>query len=215
MSVSLPNGATYQLAATYATALNITAASNAAETVLTVTNTLVAGEWVEYVTPGWSKATNRIFRVKSPTASSVVLEGLDTTSTTLFPAGAGTGTLRKIATWTSLSQVVSCDSSGGDPKYTNYEFMENDSETSIPAGFNAQTLAMVIGDDPTLPHHAALKAATEAKSARALKAALPAGGFLLYNAYVAFDETPSMSKGQIMSVKAGFALLGRPVRYAS
>jgi hypothetical protein len=209
----LPNGTTYQLALTYAAALNVTAASNATEASLTVTNTLVVGDYVEYISSGWTKANNRIFRVKTATGTTLVLEGLDTTSTTLFPAGAGTGTIRKVATWVSLSQVVSCDSSGGDPKYTNYEFLENDSETSIPSGFNAQTLAMVIGDDPSLPHHAALKAATEGKSARVLKAALPAGGFLLYNAYVAFDETPSMTKGQIMAVKAGFALLGRPVRY--
>lgn len=215
MAVSLPNGTTYQLAATYATALNVTAASNAAEASLTVTNTLTVGDYVEYLTSGWSKANNRIFRVKTATGTTLVLEGLDTTSVTLFPAGAGTGTIRKVLTWTSISQVISCDSSGGDPKYANYEFMENDSETSIPSGFNAQTLAMVIGDDPSLPHHAALKAATEGKAPRVLKAALPAGGFILYNAYVAFDESPTLSKGQIMSVKCGYALLGRPVRYAS
>lgn len=142
-------------------------------------------------------------------------EGLDTTSTVQFPAGAGGGTIRKILTWTSLAQVVSCDSSGGDPKYANYEFLEDDTETSIPSGFAAQTLAMVIGDDPTMPHHAALKVATEGRAPRALKAQLSAGSFILYNAYVAFDESPTLSKGQIMSVKCGYALLGRPVRYAS
>ncbi len=216
MAVSLPNGTTYQLGATYATALNVTAASNAVETSLTVTNSLAVGDYVEYTTSGWSKANNRIFRVKTATGTTLVLEGLDTSSVTLFPAGAGTGSIRKVLTWVSLSQVISCDSSGGDPKYTNYEFMENDSETSIPSGFNAQTLAMVIGDDPSLPHHAALKAATEGKAPRALKAALPgSGGVILYNAYVAFDESPTLSKGQIMSVKCGYALLGRPVRYAS
>lgn len=215
MAVSLPNGTTYQLAATYAAALSVTIASNAAEALLTVTNTLVVGDYVEYITSGWTKANNRIFRVKTATGTTLVLEGLDTTSVILFPAGAGTGTVRKVLTWVSISQVVSCDSSGGDPKYTNYEFLADDGETSIPAGFNAQSLAMVIGDDPALPHHAALKAATEGKAPRALKAALPAGGFLLYNAYVAFDETPSMTKGQIMSVKCGFPLLGRPVRYAT
>ena len=49
----------------------------------------------------------------------------------------------------------------------------------------------------------------------ALRATLPAGGFILYNGIFAFDETPSMTKGNLMAVKAGVALQGRPVRYAT
>lgn len=212
--VTLPSGTTYALATVYAALLTVTAASNATEAVLTVTNTLGNGDYVEYVT-SWAKANNRIFRVKAVSGTTATLEGLDTSSVTLFPAGAGIGTIRKITTWTPFSQILSCTSSGGDPKYSNYEFLESDSEYSIPNGFSAQTLSMSIADDPTLPHHAALKTATETKSVRALKAALPNGGFILYNAFVAFNETPSLDKDNVMAVAAGYALQGRPVRYAT
>lgn len=214
MAVSLPNGTTYALATVYATALSVTVATNAAEAVLTVTNTLAVGDYVEYTT-SWTRANGRIFRVKTASGTSVTLEGFDTTSTTLFPAGVGTGSIRKITTWTPVTQVLSCDSSGGEPKYATYELLESDSETNIPNGFSAQTLSMSIADDPTLAHHAALKTATEGRKVAGLKAALPAGGFLLYSGYVAFNESPSMGKGQVMAVTAGFALQGRPVRYAT
>lgn len=214
MSVSLPNGTVYALATTYAVALNVTAATNASEAVLTVTNSLTVGDLVEYVS-SWAKATMRIFRVKLATGTSITLEGLDTTSTTLYPAGSGTGTLRKIMTWTPISQVLSCESSGGEPKYVTYEFVEAENENEIPNGFSAQKLTMSIADDPTLPHHAALKTATEGRKVAGLKAALPAGGLILYNGFVAFNETPSMTKGQVMAVSCGFALQGRPVRYAA
>lgn len=214
MAVSLPNGTTYSLATAYAAALNVTAASNATECVLTVTNTLVAGDIVE-LTCGWGRANNRIFRVKSPSGTQVTLEGFDTSNTALFPAGAGVGSIRKITTWQAISQVLSCDSSGGDPQYATYQFLEQDSDTNIPNGYSAQSLNMSIADDPSLPHHAALKTAAESKKLAALQAALPNGGKIFYNSYVAFNETPSMTKGQVMAVTAGYALQGRPVRYAA
>jgi hypothetical protein len=212
MAVSLPNGTTYSLATAYATALNVTAASNASECVLTVTNTLAAGDLVEF-TSGWGRANNRVFRVKAPSSTQITLEGFDTSNTALFPAAGGIGSIRKITTWTPISQVLSCESSGGEPQYATYQFLEQDSDTNIPNGYSAQSLNMSIADDPALPHHAALKAAAESKKMAALKASLPSGSVIVYNSYVAFSETPTMTKGEVMAVNAGFALQGRPVRY--
>jgi hypothetical protein len=193
----------------------VTAASNATECVLTTAaNTYAVGDLVEY-TSGWSRANNRIFRVKAATSTSVTLEQFDTTSTTLFPAGGGIGSVRKISTWTPITQVLTCSSSGGDTQFTTYQFMDSDSENQIPSGTSAQSLSMEIADDPTLPHHAALKAAATTRANTALRGILPSGSILLYDAILSFDETPSMTSKQIMSVKAGFALQGKPVRYAS
>lgn len=145
----------------------------------------------------------------------MTLEGFDTSSTTLFSAGGGTGSVRKVSTWTPITQVLTCTSSGGDPQYTNYSFMDQDFETQIPSGTSAQSLAMEIADDPALAHHTALKAAATTRALTGLRGVLPSTSLLLYSSIVAFDETPSMTKGQLMAVKAGFALQGKPVRYAS
>lgn len=214
MSVSLPNGIVFSLASTYAAALTVTAASNAAEAVLTVTNTLNAGDIVEY-SCSWSKANNRLFRVKSPTGTNLVLEGLDTTSTNRFPAGSGVGTIRKISAWTQINQILDNQSSGGEPQYTTFQFLEDDFDQQMPTTTSAQSIAMTIADDPNLPGYQALKSAAETRAVTGLRGTLPAGGIILYNGYVAFDETPSMTKGQVMAVKAGYALRNRPVRYAS
>ncbi len=214
MSVSLPNGTIFSLATGYAAPLSVTAATNALETVLTVTNTLTATDIVEY-SSGWSRANSRLFRVKAATGSTVTLEGLDTTLTNLFPAGSGVGSIRKINTWQQISQVLENTSSGGEPQYQTYSFLEQDFDSQIPTTTSAQSLAMTIADDPTLPHHAALSKAAQTRAITGLRANLPQGGVILYNTLVAFDETPSMTKGNLMSVKAGFALQNRPVRYAS
>ena len=214
MSVSLPNGIVLAIATAYAAALSVTAASNAAESVLTVTNTLVAGDYVEFVS-GWSRANGRIFRVKSPSGTTVVLEGLDTTSTTQYPTASGIGTIRKINTWTQITQVMGCTSSGGEPQYQTYSFLEQDFDSQIPTTTSAQSLALEIADDPALAGYQALKTVAASRASTALRATLPAGGFILYNGIFAFDETPSLTKGNLMSVKAGIALQGRPVRYAA
>jgi hypothetical protein len=215
LSVSLPNGIQWALATTYASAIAVTAATNATECVLTTAaNTYAIGDLLEF-TSGWSRANNRIFRVKAASSTSATLEGFDTTSTTLFAAGVGIGSVRKISAWTAITQVLTCTSSGGDPQYANYSFMDQDFETQIPSGTSAQSLAMEIADDPSLAHHAALKTVAATRGLTGLRGILPSGSILLYSAIVAFDETPSMTKGQVMAVKAGYALQGKPVRYAS
>jgi hypothetical protein len=214
MSVALPNGIVLALATAYASSLTVTAASNASECVLTVTNTLVAGDLVEF-TSGWAKANNRIFRVKSPTGSNLVLEGFDTTSTTRFPAGSGTGSIRKINTWTQIQQVTDTTSSGGEPQYVTHSFLEQDFDSQIPSTTSAQSIAITVADDPTLAGYIAMKNAAEGRALTGLRATLPQGGYILYNGYVAFDETPTMTKGQLMACRGGIALQGRPVRYAT
>lgn len=214
MAVSLPNGIVLALATAYAGSLTVTAASNASAAVLTVTNTLAVGDYVEY-TSGWSRANNRIFRLSAATGTNVTLEGFDTTSTTLFPAGSGTGSIRKINTWTQITQVIGCTSSGGEPQYQTYSFLEQDYDSQIPTTTSAQSLALEIADDPNLAGYQALRNAAQTRAVTALRATLPAGGFILYNGIFAFDETPSLTKGNLMSVKAGVALQGRPVRYAT
>ncbi|MCA1857454.1 phage tail protein [Massilia oculi] len=215
MAVQLPNGITWALAASYAAAISVSAASNATEAVLTTANnTYAVGDIVEF-TSGWTRATNRVFRVKTATATSVTLEGFDTTSTTLFPVGAGAGSVRKVMTWTPITQVVNATSSGGETQYTTYSFLESDSETQIPSGTSAQSLDFEIGDDPSLPHHNALKAAAASRAITAARGLLPSGSVIYYNGIWSYDETPTMSKGQIMTVRAGYALQGKPVRYAS
>lgn len=214
MAVSLPNGAIFALATAYATPLTVTAASNAIETTLSVTNTLTVGDLVEF-TSGWSRANSRIFRVKSATSTTVVLELFDTSSTQLFPPGSGAGSIRKINTFTQITQVLDATSSGGDPQYATYSFLEQDFDSQIPTTTSAQSIAMTIADDPNLAGYQALRVVAQTRALTGLRLTLPSGSIILYNAIIALDETPSLTKGSLLGVKAGLALQGRPVRYAS
>jgi hypothetical protein len=72
-----------------------------------------------------------------------------------------------------------------------------------------------IADDPLLPGYIALKAASDSGATRAIRLQLRNGSFLLYNGIISLNETPNLTKGSVMSVRATISLQGRPVRYAS
>jgi hypothetical protein len=211
--MQLPNNIAFAVATVFATSVSVTAASNAAEAVCTATNTFAAGDFVEY-TGGWSKANGRVFRVKSPTGTNFVLEGLDTTDTTIFVPGSGVGSVRKITTWVPVTGVVQADIAGGDGKTVEVNILDSDMPIMLPDGFTATSVTLTLIDEPTKAHHPALRAISDGVKLTALKGVLPGGGgTLLYAGYCSYNESPSLAKGNVMAVKATFSLQNKVVRY--
>jgi hypothetical protein len=211
-----PNGTIASIATAFAAGLAFNAASNAAETVLTVTaGTLVAGDLVE-VTSTWSKISNRIFRVKVATATAITLEDCDTSNTTLYPAGGGTGTLRKVTTWMPMSQKLTVASSGGDPKTVNFTYVETGDEQTVFDGFGATQYTIDLDADTVgSPLYKQLKTLTDTNAISALRLAAPNGSVVLLSCAMALNENPSMSSGAVMANRLTFFGRGRTVRYAT
>lgn len=216
MAVKLPNGITFALATAYAAADTVSAVTNASPAVATTSapHGITSGAFVE-VTSGWSRLNQRVVRAASASGSSLAYEGIDATSIVNYPPGTGGGSVREITTFTQISQILELTSSGGDMQFANYSFLEQDFESQLPTQASPMSLAISIADDATLPGYIALKNAAETRALVALKATLPDNSIIMYNGYVSFNETPSMTKGSIMACAATFSLQGKPVRYAS
>ena len=214
MAISLPNGAIVAIASSYAAGNTITALSNANPAIATATNTLDAGDFVE-ITSGWSRLTNKILRVPAAglTGSAFQLEGYDTTLTTIYPAGSGTGSYRKIGGWTQISQVLSSSSSGGEQNFLEYQLLEADAQQRIPTFKSAAGLTLSIADDPSLACYIACSVANDDRAQRAVKITLPNGSILLYNAFVSLNKTPSLTVNEVMACEVTLSLLAEPVRY--
>lgn len=215
MAIRLPDGATVQLATTYGATKVISGITNAAPGVLTSTAHAIAnGAFFELKT-GWQKISERIWKGAGTTANTLEIAGSDTTDTTRFPVGSSAGSLREITAWTQIPQILDFSTNGGEQQFWTGSFLEDDFERQLPTVTSAQSIAIGIGDDPSLPGYQALKLAGEKREIRALRVNLPDGSVILYNGYVSFNETPTMTKGQVMQVTATFSLQGRPVRYAA
>lgn len=215
MAVNLPNGAVVSVASTYAAAKTITAITNASPAVASSTaHGFVTGDLVE-ITSGWARLNRRIVRVTNITADTFSLEGVDATSTNLYPAGGGAGSARKISAWTQISQVLEFTTSGGEQQFVNYSFLESDAENQIPTVKSASSFTLSIADDATLPHYAVLSAANDDRVPRALRCSLPSGSQILYDGYVTLNKTPTLTKNEIMALQATVSMTSEPMRYVS
>jgi len=212
MSISLPNGAQIAIATSYAAAAPITSISNSTSAEVTADNTLTEGDMIE-VTCGWPLLTEKVVRAKSVTPATFILDGIDTGRETKYPIGSSAGTFRKINGWTSLSQILSSSSSGGEQQFLEYQFLESDTQKRIPTFKNAAGLTFTVADDATQAGYLLAAEANEDRRPRAVRITLPNGGVLLYNAYISMNKTPKLSVNEIMSVDITLSLLTEPVRY--
>lgn len=214
MAVKLPNKSIISIASTYEAADLITALSNAAEAVATLeaSHGIILNDILE-VNSGWSLLSGRIVRAGAVDVNDVTFEDIDTSSLINYPAGSGIGNLRKISAWTQIAQVTNSESSGGDPQYATYSFLEDPVERQIPTGKSARSLTLTLADDPALPWYAVARAADADAVPRAIRVQLPGGGVIYYNAYVTFNDEPTLSKGSIMEVRLILSLVAANTRY--
>lgn len=216
MSVKLPNGAIVAIASGYGASKTMSAVSNAGTAVATLESShgVAQGEFIE-VTSGWSRLNNRIVRAGTVDANDVALDGINSTSTAIYPSGGGTGSVREITGWTQLTQILESSTSGGEQQFLEYQFLEDDAQKRIPTFKSASGLTFSVADDPSLAGYILAATANDDRLPRAVRVTLPSGSIILYNAYISLNPTPSLTVNSIMAVQVTLSLLNEPVRYAS
>lgn len=213
MGYKIPNGGTFQHAATYAAALAFATITNAAEAVATVVGgTLAAGDIV-LLTSGWSKLDSKVVRVKAATATAITLESIDTTDTQAFPVGGGAGTMRKVLTWVQIPQISDVAFSGGEQNYLDVVFLEDDQGKQIPTDKSAASMVLTLADDPIQDFNKVLMKADAGKQVEAARLNLPGNDTLLYGAYTSFSKQPAVSRNNLLTRTVNLALQGEPTRY--
>jgi hypothetical protein len=215
MSVSLPNGSIISMAASYGTAVPLTAISNANPALVTsVAHGLADGDILE-IRSGWSQLDQRILRVDDSVADAFDLESFNSSDTAKYPAGGGVGTAREVTAWTQITQILESTSQGGEQQFASYGFLEDSKERQLPTVKSAESIVLLIGDDQTLPWYDLMVAADEDRLPRAIRVRLPSGAIIFYNAYVTINKTPSLTRNEIMRLQATLSFVADTTRYAS
>lgn len=213
MAYRLPNGSTFDMAATYSPAVNVSAISNANPAVATSTaHTLSEGDIVILVS-GWTRLTNRAFRVGETTTDTFELEGVDTTSTQRYPTGGGAGTAREVATWVQIPQIMTVDFSGGEQNFYTWQFLEDDDERQLPTSKSASSLTINVADDPDQPFVPIIEGYDELKSLNVFRLNLVNGDSILYPAVPSITSTPTLTVNELMQRVITLAMQGRITRY--
>lgn len=213
---SFPNGTVFSLGTTYAAAKTISGISNASQGVCSSTAHGYSDGDVLVISSGWPRLEGRVARADTILTDSFALEGIDTTSTTLYPAGAGGGTAVKVTNFVPISQVTDLSTSGGEQQFAQWVYVEDGQQRQRPTFKNARSLQMVLDYDPNLAWHAALLNADLLNTPHVLLATLPSGAKIYYNMYVSFDGEPTFTANVNQQVTANFSFANpRSTRYAS
>ncbi len=210
----VPTGTAFHIASAYSTAKIISDISNASEAVVTCTAHGFANGDIVEITSNWGWLDGRVFRIKTSTTDSFVLEGTDTTSTDTYPPGNGAGSAREVTVFTPITGVLSAASSGGDPKTVTYKYMETGNERSINDGFQATTYTIEIdADNINTAGYRALKVLTDVQRSSCLKMVMRSGGVIYVPCMVALNEAVRLQDGQVNRVPCVFNGQARLTRY--
>ena len=216
--MQLPNGSQFAIAATFGTEFTISAVTNATEAVatLSVSHGVVVNDIIVPAS-GWNGLDKKVARAKTVATNDVTLEGFNSTNTTWYPAGSGTGTGKEVSTWTSIAGVMQPSMEGGDLSFYQYLFLDDPTFTQkqIPTFRSAMALKFKIADDISKPHYAAILAASQARTEYPLRITLPNGGKLYMNGIWSMNEVPSLTENEGMLLDVAFALQASPTRFAS
>jgi hypothetical protein len=204
------------MGSSYGSTKALSAFSNANPGVATLeaSHGIIVGDIFE-VTSGWSRANGNVYRASALSTNDVTVEGLNTSSTTLFPAGSGTGTVREVTAWTQITQVLDLTTSGGEQQFATYSPLEDDAEHQIPTVKSPIVIKMKIGDDATLPHYAVLATADADRQQRVIRILLPSGSPIYFSAYVTLQKTPTLTKNEVMGLEVTLSLINQVTRYAA
>lgn len=216
MSASLPNGSIIKIGTAYGSDLTVSAISNANPGVVTSTAHGLSNGDLVVMTSGWSKLNGKVVRVAGVTTNTFQLEGIDTSSTSLYPASSGTGTCKKVTTLTQISQILNSSTNGGEQQFLEYQFLESDAQTRIPTFKSAAGLTLTVADDPSLAGYIGAAAANDDRNPRAIEVRLASGSKIYYYGYVTINTTPTLTVNELMAVTMTISFINPdPVRYSS
>lgn len=213
MAYYFPEGSKFFFSTTLAPAKTVTGLSNANPAVATSTAHGYTDGQEVLLTSGWQDATDTVWRVDELTANTFGLLGLNSTDTTWYPAGTGTGTAQLISNWVEIPQVLTVASSGGDARFTNVEPLARRNSISVPTGFNPMTLTLTLGHDPADANYQAMLNISRTLSKVAFRMVIGGGGTGYGYGYMNVSEVPAMNRNQVNTVTAAISLLGRFVSY--
>lgn len=208
MAFNLPNGATVFVANKFGDSIPVSKISNAANAVLTISGGGVSEGNTVLLKSSWSPLDNLVAKVLSATATSITLGGVNTSDARVF-MGNGSGSLQVIDadSWVQIPQITEVASSGAEQNYYQFQFLEDDTQRSLPTYKSAKTQTYTIAHDSDQPFYDVLKQADRGGDTLPMRMYVPKAKETRYWAVVpSFDGEPNPVINQIETVTASFAV---------
>lgn len=208
----LPNGSQIFIEASRGSELSASAISNKEKPVFTMSDTgdLATGDYVIVTESTWGKMLDRVLHVSALTSNkSVTLEGIDTTDTNVFPAGA-TAKIAKISAWYEIPCVQDLAQDGGEQQYYTYQCLSDDQEQQLPTYKSAVSLTYNFAHEYDNSIYPLLRKADERGEVTAMRMYVPkAKEMRCWAGVLSFNEIPQTAVNEMETVSLSCSLKGR------
>lgn len=212
---NIPNGSIVSVSSGYGEPIDITAATNATEVVLTVAGAddIKAGDIV-IINDSWSNL-NGPKRVKAASANSITIEGFDSSDTAKYPVDEVAGTLKKVIGWTQIKRITTVGIEGGDQQSTSIQFLEDEQAISIDTFKNPYIITYTLAYNADAKHHALLLGYDDTKELVAVRFYNKlAEQDRYYLAATSYKEIPDTAVNEVETTAVRFSLRSKQSVYA-
>lgn len=200
MGYQLPNGSTVQISKTFGDAVNITGATNATETVLTLASVpagLAVGD-VVLITGTWLGLHNLACKVKTIVDEAVTLRAVDTTDTESYTPGSMVGTLQKVSAFIDYPYITDVAKAGGDQQFATFQPLQADKQIQLNTYKNPVSHTFTFTHDSADEIRPVLTEADKDQSIQVVRIFNKrAKEERFYSAQVSFDPIPSMAPNNV------------------
>lgn len=208
----LPNGSQIFVENTRSsTVIEATAITNGKDPVFTVKSAdgIAKGEIVIVTASTWGKLIDRVLRVKNVDALKVTLEGVDTSDTNVFPAGA-TASFVKILSWMEIPCVQDLAQDGGEQQFFTFQCLSDDQEQQIPTYKSAVSMTYTFAHEYDNAIYPVLRKADESGDVKAMRMYVPkAKEIRMWAGVLVFNEIPQTAVNEMETVSLSCSLKGR------
>lgn len=208
----LPNGSQIFVENTRSsTVIEATAITNGKDPVFTVNaaDGIAKGDIVIVTASTWGKLIDRVLRVKNVDALKVTLEGIDTSDTNVFPAGA-TASFVKIESWMEIPCVQDLAQDGGEQQFFTFQCLSDDQEQQIPTYKSAVSMTYTFAHEYDNAIYPVLRKADESGDVKAMRMYVPkAKEIRMWAGVLAFNEIPQTAVNEMETVSLSCSLKGR------
>lgn len=195
MTIKSVIGATVSVASAYGPALTINALSNAADAVATLAATTgigASGDVVK-IASSWDRLNDRVAKT-TLSGSDLTLVGMDTSSTTLFPATGGVpGTVTEVTTWTGIGQVKEWNATGGEQQYADITTIADYIQKQRPTQRSPVSFDLSVFWDPSLAWWATVEGIATAQTQAPMRILLADATVIYFQGYVSLQKIPTIT----------------------
>lgn len=170
------------------------------------------GDFIRLTAQGMTQVDGRVFKVANVNAGSNTLElsGEDTTNYTTFSSGG----LEVLTFGTSMTTATGLSASGGDFSFINTTTIHDLVAKQIPGIASAAVYTFTSIWDPSDAGLVALKAASAARSRKAIKFTFANGSVVVFNGYVGASLLPTGQAQDKVETTVTITMFGAPSMYA-